>query len=300
LSSALPGEDGGVSLQLILPEGNREAVVMEMLTCDQDLRSVLQLEMAEGRFFSTEYPADEKAIIINEEAARQLGWDHPLGRTFKYEKSDVHVIGVVKDFHFYSLHSKIPRMGFLFTGENNLKDGDYFAVRTRSAEIRKVLDYVGSAWDSFSPPLPLNYSFLDEDYANLYAAEQRTTKVVGVFSGLAIAISCLGLFGLASFMTERRKKEIGIRKVLGARVDEIVFLLGKEFLRWVLIANIIAWPAAFYVTRRWLQNFAYRTEIDVWPFILSAAAVLIIAAVTLSYQSIAAALANPADSLRSE
>jgi putative ABC transport system permease protein len=146
----------------------------------------------------------------------------------------------------------------------------------------------------------LDYSFLDEDYAKLYAAETRTMKVLGMFSALAIAISCLGLFGLVSFMTERRRKEIGIRKVLGARVDEIVVLLGREFLRWVLLANLIAWPAAFYVTRRWLQNFAYRIDIGGWPFVLSAAAVLVIAALMLSYQTVAAALANPADSLRRE
>jgi putative ABC transport system permease protein len=273
---------------------------MEMLTCDQDLQAALKLEMAEGRFFSPEYPTDNRAFIINEEAARQLGWDQPLGKTFKLEKDVYHVVGVVKDFHFYSLHAKIPRMGLVYTGDDKEKNGDYFAVRVGPTDIGRVLSYVRAAWDSFSPPLPLNYSFLNDDYAALYAAEARTMKVVGVFSGLAIAISCLGLFGLASFMTERRKKEIGIRKVLGARVDEIVLLLGKDFLGWVLLANLVAWPAAFYVTHRWLQRFAYRIEIGIWPFVLATGTVLAIAAATLSYQTIAAALANPADSLRSE
>jgi len=301
LSSGLPGADpDGVSLRVVVPEGSREGVVMEILTCDQDFQEALKLEMAEGRFFSSEYPADARAFVINEETARQLGWAHPVGKTFKYEKEDYHVIGVVKDFHFYSLHARIPRMGFVYTGDLREKNGDYFAVRIRPADIRSVLSYARAAWDSFSPPLPLNYSFLDDDYAALYAAETRIMKVVGVFAALAIVISCLGLFGLASFMTERRRKEIGIRKVLGARVDEIVFLLGRDFLRWVLIANVIAWPAAYYVTHGWLQKFAYRIEVGVWPFILSAGTVLAIAAATLGYQTVAAALANPSDSLRNE
>ena len=298
LASDLPG--GELGLSAVRPEGSRDDVVLGMAACDQDLQAALKLEMAEGRFFSPDYPTDERAIVINEKTARELGWAQPIGKTFKYDQNEYHVIGVVKDFHFYSLHAQIPRMAFTFTGGANWRDGNCFAVRVRPADVRKVLGQVKAAWDSFSPPLPLNYSFLDQDYAALYAAETRTMKVLGVFSALAIAILCLGLFGLASFMTERRRREIGIRKVLGARVDELVLLLGKDFLRWVLAANLLAWPAAFFVTHRWLQKFAYRIDIGVWPFVLSAGAVLAIAAVTLGYQTVAAALANPADSLRSE
>jgi len=301
LSSNLPGEAASaVSLRVLRPEGSREGIVMAMLSCDEDFREALKLEMVSGRFFSPDHPSDGEAIVINETAARDFGWDRPLGKTFKYQKNDVRVIGVVRDFHVYSLHAKIPRMGFLYAGGARERDGDYFAIRGRPADVRRILAYVRTAWDSFSPPLALDYSFLDEDYAKLYAAETRTMKVLGVFSGLAIAISCLGLFGLVSFMTERRRKEIGIRKVLGARVEAIVVLLGKDFLRWVLLANLVAWPAAFFVTHRWLQNFAYRIEIGAWPFILSAGAVLLIAAATLAYQTIVAALSNPADSLRRE
>ncbi|MDH4196716.1 MAG: ABC transporter permease [Candidatus Aminicenantes bacterium] len=298
LSSNLPG-GGHNSLQVLRPEGSQEGAVMEMLTCDEDFQEALRLEMAAGRFFSPDHPSDDQAIIINEVAARDFGWDKPLGKTFAY-RGGVQVIGVVRDFHVHSLHAKIPRMGFLYAGGARERNGDYFAVRVRPADIRKIVSYVRTAWDSFSPPLPLDYSFLDEDYTALYVAETRTMKVLGVFSGLAIAISCLGLYGLVSFMTERRRKEIGIRKVLGARVEAIVVLLGRDFLRWVLLANLVAWPAAFYVTRRWLQNFAYRIDIGVWPFVLSTGAVLVVAAVTLSYQTVAAALANPADSLRRE
>lgn len=302
LSSGLPGAEAAVvSLRVLRPEGSQEGIVMAMLSCDEDFREALKLEMVSGRFFSPDdHPSDGEAIVINETAARDFGWDKPLGKTFKYQRNDVRVIGAVRDFHVYSLHAKIPRMGFLYAGGARERDGDFFAIRVRPTDIRRILAYVRTAWDSFSPPLALDYSFLDEDYAKLYAAETRTMKVLGVFSGLAISISCLGLFGLVSFMTERRRKEIGIRKVLGARVEAIVVLLGKDFLRWVLLANLVAWPAAFFVTHRWLRNFAYRIEIDAWPFILSAGAVLLLAAATLAYQTIMAALANPADSLRRE
>ncbi len=301
LSSYLPGENADVMrLSILQPEGSQEGAVMDLLHCDEDFQEALKLEMVSGRFFSRDHPSDEQAIIINEVAARDFGWDKPLGKTLKQGKNDVRVIGVVRDFHAYSLHAKIPRMGFLYAGGTRVRNGGYFAVRVRPADIRGILTYVRTAWDSFSPPLPLDYSFLDEDYAKLYAAETRTMKILGVFSSLAIAISCLGLFGLVSFMTERRRKEIGVRKVLGARVEEIVVLLGRDFLRWVLLANLIAWPAAFTVSHRWLQNFAYRIEVGAWPFILSAGAVVVIAAATLVYQTVSAALANPADSLRSE
>ncbi len=298
-SSALPGSDS-VNLQVMRPEGSPEGVVMETLACDHDFQEALKLELVQGRFFSPEHPSDERAIIINEVAARDLGWDQPIGKRFGYQKGEVRVIGVVRDFHIYSLHAKVPRMGLLYTGETREDWGDYLAVRVRPGDIRGILAYVRTAWDSFSPPLPLDYSFLDADYAKLYAAETRTMRVLGVFSTLAIAISCLGLFGLVSFMTERRRKEIGIRKVLGARVGEIVVLLGRDFLRWVLLANLFAWPAAFFVTERWLRKFAYRIEVGIGPFLLSTGAVLVIAAATLSYETVAAALANPADSIRHE
>ena len=301
LASALPGSNqDDFSLQNVVPEGSRDDIVVERVTCDEDLPAALGLDMADGRFFSPGRPADERAVVINETAARDLGWPRPIGKTIRFDNEDSIIIGVVKDFHFHSLHAKIPRTILDFTGGSRVQNGSYFAVRVRPGDLREVVAQVREAWDSFSPPLPLNYSFLDEDYAALYAAETRAMKVLGVFSVLAVAVSCLGLFGLASFMTERRRREIGIRKVLGARADEIVALLGKEFLRWVLLANLVGWPAAFFVTRRWLDGFAYRVDIGVWPFLLSGAVVLVIAAAALAYRTLAAALANPADSLRYE
>jgi putative ABC transport system permease protein len=301
LASALPGSNlDDLALRAVLPEGSRDDLVVEMVTCDEDFPAALGLDMAAGRFFSPDRPADERALVINETAARDLGWPQPIGKTIKIRNKDLVVIGVVKDFHVHSLHAKIPRTVFEFTGDSRVQNGSYLALRVRPGDLREVVAQVREAWDSFSPPLPLTYSFLDEDYAALYAAETRAMKVLGVFSGLAVAVSCLGLFGLASFMTERRRREIGIRKVLGARADEIVALLGKEFLRWVLLANLVGWPAAFFVTRRWLDRFAYRVDIGVWPFLLSGAVALVVAAVTLAYRTLRAARANPADSLRYE
>lgn len=301
LASALPGSRlDEVFLRAVLPEGKRDDLVIEMVTCDEDFPAALGLDMAAGRFFSPGRPADEKALVINETAALDLDWPRPIGKTIKIRNEDLVVIGVVKDFHVHSLHAKIPRMAFDFTGDSRVQNGSYLALRVRPGDLREVVAQVREAWDSFSPPLPLSYSFLDEDYAALYAAEARAMKVLGVFSGLAVAVSCLGLFGLASFMTERRRREIGIRKVLGARADEIVALLGKEFLRWVLLANLVGWPAAFFVTRRWLDRFAYRVDIGVWPFLLSGAVALVVAAVTLACRTLAAARADPVGSLRYE
>lgn len=301
LASSLPGSGlEEASLRAVRAEGSRDDLIMEFVTCDEDLPAALGLEMAAGRFFSADQPSDGRAIVINETAARDLGWPQPLGMTIKSQEEDLVVIGMVKDLHFHSLHAKIPRMGFDYTGDSRVTNGSYFAVRVRPGDLRKVVADVRKAWDSFSPPLPLNYSFLDSDYAAFYATEARTMKILGVFAGLAVVISCLGLFGLASFMTERRRREIGIRKVLGAGAGVIVVLLSKEFLRWILLANLFAWPAAFFVTRRWLDRFAYRVDIGVWTFVLSAAAVLVVAAATLAYRTLRAARANPVDSLRYE
>jgi putative ABC transport system permease protein len=296
----LPGaEDGHASLNVLTPEGVRDGMVMENLSCDPDLRAALKLEMAAGRFFATAYPSDDKAIIINEEAARQIGWSQPLGKILRWNKKEFTVIGVVKDFHLGSLHAKIPRL-VMTLDSNDRGWSDLMAVRIRPSNVEKVLNSIKTAWNSFSPPLPLNYSFLDEDYARLYSAEARTGKIIAVFSALAVLISCLGLFGLASFMTDRRKKEIGIRKVLGARVAGVVGLLAGDFLGWVLIANVLAWPAAYILTNQWLRTFAYRTDIGIPPFLLALALSLITAAAALSFQTVKAASANPADALRTE
>ena len=198
------------------------------------------------------------------------------------------------------MHEKIDKMGILYTGEEQIENADLFAVRIRSADIQNILQIINRTWESFSPSLPLDYSFLDLDYARLYAAEMRMKNIAAAFSVLAILVSSMGLFGLAAFTAEQRRKEFGVRKILGASISDILVIMNKDFLKWVVIANAAAWPIAYLATRQWLQNFAYRISIRIEVFLLSGLFALIIAGLTVSYQSINAAVANPVDSLRHE
>ena len=212
------------------------------------------------------------------------------------ETSYVSVIGVVKDFHMHSLREKIEPL-LIFYDYDNL-----FSVSIRLApeNIMHTMDLLKRKWGELDPNRPFNYFFLDDAYANQYRREERLKNITFYFSFLAIFIGCMGLFGMASFTTEQRTKEIGIRKVLGASVLGIVRLLTKEFLLLVIVANLIAWPVVYWAMNRWLQSFAYRTGIDPLIFVLSAVLALAIALFTVSYQAIRAALSNPVDSLRYE
>jgi putative ABC transport system permease protein len=298
VTSSLPGR--GTSLRFVTPEGTDEGIVLSMLNCDQDFAKALKLKMAEGRFFSKDYSTDNRAVVINQEAALQMGWNQPIGKTIRTSSENYTVIGVLEDFHYSSMHDKIDKMGFLYTGTEQIEYADLFAVRVRSSDIQDILQIIKGSWESFSPSLPLDYSFLDQDYARLYAAEMRMKNIAAAFSILAILVSSMGLFGLAAFTAEQRRKEFGVRKILGASIPDILVIMNKEFLRWVVIANAAAWPIAYLVTRQWLQNFAYRISVRIEVFLLSGLFALIIAGLTVSYQSIKAAAANPVDSLRYE
>jgi putative ABC transport system permease protein len=194
------------------------------------------------------------------------------------------------------LHSPIDPL-YIFLDES---DFSYISIKIKSASIPATIDYVKGIMKKFSPRYPFVYSFFDDLFEKAYKTEQRMFTIFGSFSILAIIIACLGLFGLISFATEQRTKEIGIRKVLGASVQGIVGLLITKFIKWVLMANIIAWPLAYFAMNKWLQNFAYRTDMSIWIFIISGLTALAIALLTVSYQSIKAATANPVDSLRYE
>ncbi len=279
------------------PEG--ESIHMETLFIDHDFIETYGLELVSGRNFSREFPTDiENAVILNETAVRKLGWDDPIGKRFSEEDSGVgaKVIGVVKDFHYESILYEIAPMVLTLRPFQFY----YISAKIRLEDVSQVLAFLEAKWKEFAPEYPFEYVFVDEEFDRYYNFERRQGQLFTYCSILAIFISCMGIFGLASFTAEKRTKEIGIRKVLGASVSGIVILLSKEFVKWVLVANIIGWPVAYFVMKRWLQSFAYRVNIGIWMFAFSAFLVLIIALLTVSYQSIKTALANPIDSLRYE
>ncbi len=273
-----------------------QTVVLQVSSVGYDFIETFNMEMILGRSFSKEIASDENAVVINETARKMIGMEDPVGKQLTIGDGELYIVGVVKDYNFRSLHSEIEPL--LLVNAPDLYR--YILVKLDSRNIPGTIVRIEDIWKSFFPETPFEYRFLDEEYDKLYRAEQRMGTLFKYFTGLAVLISCLGLFGLASFMAEKRTKEIGIRKALGASVSGIVILLNREFAKWVVIANIIAWPIAYLVMKSWLQNFAYRTDLHLWIFLVSGALALIIAVLTVSYQSVRAATANPVDSLRYE
>jgi len=276
-----------------------EDILLDWITVDHDFFETLKIEFIEGRPFSWEFPTDrESAYILNESAVKKTGWSQAVGRKFQipgpYKKPGT-VVGVVRDFHYKSLHSEIQPL-VITLGRTQF----YMLTRVKPENISATLAYIKNKWGEFFPGQPFEYSFLDEDFARVYRSEIRMGKVFDTIAGLAIFIAALGLFGLVSFATERRTKEIGIRKVLGASISRIALMIARESTECILLANLIAWPIAWYVMNQWFQNFAYRTPISLWPFILSGGLAIVIALVTMSIQILKAATANPVDALRYE
>jgi putative ABC transport system permease protein len=260
---------------------------------DYDFLDIFKIAIAQGRNFSKEFSEDKSAILVNETAVKQLGWTDAIGKKL-LGRDEKHVIGVVRDFYFASLHQKIEPMMFM------LGRGRRIAVRVKPGNVQRTVALLKDVFERNTQSQPFDFFFLDDRFNEIYRKDQRTGEIFGYFSLLAIFIACLGLLGLASFTVERRTKEIGIRRVLGASACRIVALLGKEYVRLVIIANIIAWPVGYFAMKKWLQNFAYRIDLKVWMFVLAAAMALLIAFITVSYQTFKAALANPADTLRYE
>ncbi len=298
------GRKGGFSTTSFNFEGrsSEEPFSLYYLAVDYDFFSVYDLELVEGRAFSRQFGTDAgsgRAYIVNQAAAKEMGWKRAEGKKVWQEKNsptDGQVIGVVKDFHFMSLHHDIePFIMFINPGELA-----QMSVRIRPGNIGKTLDFLEATWDEYVPGSPFEYSFLDEHLGNLYRFEKRTANIVGVFSLLAIFVACLGLFGLISFSVQQRTKEIGIRKTMGASVAQIVLLLSREFMILFGIAILVAWPVVWYAMDRWLQDFAYRIELGPGAFVLGAVLALIIALLTVSFQAVKAAYANPVDALRYE
>jgi ABC-type antimicrobial peptide transport system permease subunit len=298
-SSSLPTSGVILTTDKVSWEGKNpeDNVVLEVTSTGYDFIETFDMEMVEGRSFSKEFLTDEEeAVVINETAKKIIGKEEAVGKQLIFGDSATTIIGVVKDYHFKSLHSEIEPL--LMAIVPSLYR--YVFIKLESGDIPGTLANIKITWNTFFPDTPFEYHFLDEAYDKLYRTEQRMGILFNYFTVLAILISCLGLFGLASFMAEKRTKEIGIRKILGASLSGIIMLLNKQFTTWILIANLVSWPIAYYVMSKWLQGFAYRIKLGFGTFALAAMIALAIAVITVSYQSIKAALTNPADSLRYE
>ncbi|MGH7601128.1 MAG: FtsX-like permease family protein, partial [bacterium] len=278
--------------------------VMENKAVDINFVELMNLKILEGRNFSTAHPSDAKeAFIINEEAARIMGMDSAVGKRITTAGRKGTIIGVVQNAHFKSLHHKIqPQFFYVLTNFTSEVMNLYgiVLIKIKSTDIPKTIAAIENVWKRVNPNTPFEYHFLDETIDRQYAAEKKISAMANYFTILAIAISCLGLFGLAAFAAERRTKEIGVRKVLGATVTNIVSMLSQDFVKLVLVANIIAWPVAYFAMNKWLQNFAYRIDLGWWVFVFAGGAALLIALLTVSTQALKAALANPVDSSRYE
>ncbi len=303
-STDIPGDQSGDNV--FNPEGgsSRTAQDIRTIQCDYDFAKTYQMTMAEGRFFSVEHPSDSTAIVLNQASVEAFGLKDPVGKTLNAMPSPgkkpvpYTIIGVVKNFNYQSLHEAIRPLGILLFRSGGF--GKFVSVRIAPGDYQGTISFLGSTWKKYADNESFDYEFLDQNLDHLYRTDIRTNRIAGVFSVLAIFIACLGLLGLAAFTTEQRTKEIGIRKVLGASIPELIALLSSEFVKWVIIANVIAWPLAYYVMNRWLQDFAYKTSISLWIFVISGLIALLIALATVSSHAIKAATANPIRSLRYE
>ena len=292
----------GGRLRRIWPDGDRTTEQTLLINeVDDSFFETFEIPVLRGRAFSADVASDtSQAIILNETAVRLLGWeDDPIGKQIEspaFPNKTLTVIGVAKDYHSLSLREEIAPMGFVARRELFYS----LALRIRPEETSQTLSFIRMQWKRFVPDAPVEYHFLDEIIDWIYFNERLTGKMLGVFSLLAIFVACLGLFGLAAFMVQSRIKEIGVRKVLGATTPHLVMLLSREFILLVLLANLIAWPIAYYLMRDWLSGFAYQTDLNVLPFVVSAILALIIAFGTVSMQTIRAAHTNPINALRDE
>jgi len=274
-------------------------VVIKYLGVDSDFIPTYSMEMASGRNFSKDYTRDSASFILNEASVKVIGWESnedAIGKNFRYGRVTGRVVGVVKDFHFESLQSEIVPM-VLTNRTNNVGN---LSVKIEGKNLRASVAEIEELYAQFSPDSPIGYNFLDDRFEVLYTSETQRSQLFTIFSGLAIFLACLGLFGLASFTVSQRSKEISIRKVLGASVNQIITILSKEFVILVAVAMILAFPVAWYFMSDWLASYAYSIDLSAVPFVLAAAIAGLIAFITISMQTFKAAVSNPSDRLRDE
>jgi putative ABC transport system permease protein len=278
----------------------KNSVEMQAWGVDYDYLGTMGMKMIRGRNFSKAFGDDSSAVIINETTEKLLGYNDPIGEKIYQANNDnkpsvYHIIGVVKNFNYETLRQGIGPLSLFLKKSTGL-----ISFRVNPTNIRGLLNQIEREWKVQAPGMPFSYRFLDESFDEMYQVEQRVGKIALIFSVLAIVIACLGLFGLATFIAEQRTKEIGIRKVLGCTVQGIIQLLSIDFMKLVAIAFVIAAPVGWWAMNKWLNDFAYRTPIAWWIFLLAGLLALFIALTTVSFQAIRAAVSNPVKSLRTE
>ncbi len=273
-----------------------QLVVFSVKTVDYDLTETLGITMDEGRSFSRSFGAEGDNLVFNETAIKAMGLTNPIGKTIKMWGKERTIIGVAKDFFANSIHEKIPPIVMRFEPSETLS----FVMKIKGGKEKETLSQLGKLYAKFNPGYTFKYNFMDEKYQILYAGEQRVSSLSRYFAALAILISCLGLFGLALFNAKLRTKEIGIRKVLGASVSGVVYILSKNFLKLAVIAVVIAFPLSWWALHQWLEQYAYKTDLSITIFLLAFIGIMVLTIVTVSFQAIKAAVANPVKSLKAD
>jgi putative ABC transport system permease protein len=304
VSQRVPVNTVNSDTRTIRLEGNETPFSVHSYVIDEHFLATYDIPLLAGRMLDKNFPEGETPFLLNETAVRQLGWrsnEEALGKRMQWSGTfkSGRIVGVVRDFHLASLHEEIAPM-VLTTIPEDQWWRTFISVRVGSEGLNTTLTFLEATWRQFTPDGAFEHFFIDGSFAQLHRADQRMGEMIGYFAALSIAIACLGLFGLAAFASQQRTKEIGIRKVLGASVAGIVGLMSKDFVKLVLVANLISWPLAYFAMNRWLQDFAYHIDIGIGIFLLSGALALAIALLTVSFQAIKAALANPVEALRYE
>jgi putative ABC transport system permease protein len=299
VSSRVPGDWKNIAQVDVTSPGREDLSTVNFIGVDEDFLETYDMELAAGRGFGSDFGTDSTSVMINETAARQLGLTVGDRLQIPDPQFEAEVVGIVRDFHFQSLHRPIGPMVLGFRS-NPIDMIDYFTVRVEGAAIAPVVEGLAAIGARFDPDHPFEYNVLEQRLSDSYVRERRVSQIFGAAAALAVIVACLGLFGLAAYTARQRTKEIGIRKVLGATVSDLVTLLSRDFLRLVAIAIVISVPLAYFATSWWLEDFAYRTDLGASIFLLAGAVTLFLALATVSYHALRTAVANPVESLRYE
>ena len=297
VSNSIPGRDYGGSTMQVEGRSSDDLEFFLVNYVREGYLETMGMKLLMGRFFTEDFSDNPSSVVVNKKAIEELGFENPLGKYLQLGDQRFTIIGVIENHHITSLQNEIRPLALRYEGSPYY---DYLPVKLNTGEMNQTIEHIEKAWSEFTGDQPFSYFFMDDDFDKLYAAEQRTAKVFSIFSILAIFIACLGLLGLSAFMAEKRTKEIGIRKALGAKPGNILKILYKEVLLLLALATLISWPLTYYLMDQWLASYAYKVSLNVTPFLFSSCVALIIAVFTTSFQAMKAANTNPAYTLKDE